>query len=158
MPRKKRERGQELFFRLADAGPDLDRKIEDHVADVTHRSPVPWKNPPRYSEDLQRAQFLLDVLERRELVKTAVAETPTGWACSIDIGRETEDLLVGRGETEALAICAAFMTERPRKRAKRPHGGIVRRTKKRVVRSLERLRRIPLVARVRHRIRRLLFP
>src|SRR3954465_6468197 len=153
MPRKK-HRKAELFYRLTDAGPDLDRKIEDHVAEVMYRSPVPWKNPPRYSEDLQRAQFLLDVLERRELVKTAVADTPTGWACSLDLGGETEDLLVGRGDTEALAICAAFMTERPRKRAKRPRGGIVRRTERRVARSLERLGRVPFVARVRYEIRR----
>jgi hypothetical protein len=152
MPRKKRDRKPELFFRLADAGPDLDRKIENHVAEVMYRSPVPWQNPPRYS------QFLLDVLERRELVRTAIAETPTGWACSLDLGGETDEPLVGRGDTEALAICAAFMTERPRKRAKRPHGGIVRRAERRVARGLERLGRVPFVARVRYEIRRLLFP
>ena len=109
MTRKKRERAPELFFRSADTGPDLDRRIESHVAEVLHRSPVPWKNPPQYTEDLQRAQFLLDVMERREGVRTAVAETPTGWACSVDLGGEEDYLLVGRGETEALAICAAFM-------------------------------------------------
>jgi len=158
MPRKKRDRKPELFFRLADAGPDLDRKIENHVAEVMYRSPVPWQNPPRYSEDLHRAQFLLDVLERRELVRTAIAETPTSWACSLDLGGETEELLVGRGDTEALAICAAFMTERPRKRAKRPQGGIVRRAEKRVARSLRRLARVPLVSRIRYEIRRILFP
>jgi len=158
MPRRKRERAAELFYRMTDVGPDLDRRVESRVAEVLHRSPVPWQNPPRYSEDLPRAQFLLDVMERREGVRTAVAETPTGWACSVDVGGENEDVLVGRGETEALAICAAFMTERPRKRARRPHGGIVRRVEKRIGRSLRRLSRTRLVTRVTEEIRRLLFP
>jgi len=158
MTRKKRERAPELFFRSADTGPDLDRRIESHVAEVLHRSPVPWKNPPQYTEDLQRAQFLLDVMERREGVRTAVAETPTGWACSVDLGGEEDYLLVGRGETEALAICAAFMTARPRKRARRPRGGFATRVEKRIARSVRRLSRTRLVTRVTYEIRRLLFP
>ena len=158
MARKRRERADEIFYRRADCGPDLDRRIESRVADALHRSPVPWKNPPPYTGDLQRAQFLLDVMERREGLRTAVAETPTGWACSVGPGGEDENLLVGRGETETLAICAAFMTDRPRKRARRPRAGLVTRVEKRAVRAVKRLSRTRFVTRVTYEIQRLLFP
>jgi hypothetical protein len=156
MPWKKRDRATEIHYSLADAGPDLDRRIEERVAEVLHRSPVPWKNPPPYSADLPRAQFLLDVMERREFGHTSVAETPSGWACSMQVGDGA--LLVGRGDTEALAICAVFMTERERVRARRPRGGIVTRTGKRVRRFARRLSRNRFVSRVTFEIRRILFP
>lgn len=154
---RKRERETEKYYRLADAGPDLDRRIEDRVAEALHRSPVPWKNPPPYSENLQRAQFLLDVMERREGARISVAETPTGWVCSMQVHGRDEPL-VGRGDTEALAICAVFMTERKRVRARRHRQGIVSRAEKRFRRFLRRLSRMRFVSRVTSGIRRILFP
>ncbi len=148
----------EVFYRRGDAGPDMDREIESRVASVLHRSPVPWKNPPSYSRDVDRARFLLDVAERRLGAKTAVVETPSGWACSFDFGGEDEDLVVGRGDTEALAICAAFMTKIRKPGTPRFRGGFLKAGSRRLRRAVRRLGKARLVRRVGKTIRRLFFP
>lgn len=147
----------EIFYRHGDAGLDMDREVESRVASVLRRSPVPWKNPPTYSLDVDRARFLLDVAERRLGAKTSVVETPTGWACSFDFGGEDEDLVVGRGDTEALAICAAFMSK-IRKPARRFRGGFLKAGSRRLRRAARRLGKARLVRRVGKTIRRILFP
>ena len=153
----RRPEREEIFYRNADAGPDLDREIEKRVATLLNRSPIPWSTPPRYTLEIFRAQFLLDVVERREGGRTAVAETPTGWACSLDFGGEDEDLVVGRGDTEALAICAAFMSNRPRRR-RRLRGGLTARMGHGVRRLTKRAWNLRFVARLREKTRKLLFP
>jgi len=155
---QKKSRREDLFYRSGDALRELDRKIEEGVAEVLHRSPVPWSNPPRYTLEIARAHFLLDVVERREGGRTSVVETPTGWACSLDFGGEDHELIVGRGDTEALAICAAFMSERPdwRKNARRDRGLGARFTRA-VRRITERAWNLRAVARVREVTRKLLF-
>jgi hypothetical protein len=156
--RKSDKRRAEVFYRREDAGPDMDREVESRVASVLHRNPVPWKNPPNYSVDVARAHFLLDVAERRLGAKTAVAETPSGWACSFDFGGEDEDLLVGRGDTEALAICAAFMTKIRKPGPRRFRGGFLKAGSRRLRRAARRLGRARVVRAVRKTIGRLLFP
>ena len=154
----RKKRGQEeLFYRSADASLELDREIEKRAAEVLHRSPVPWKNPPLYTSELSRAQFLLDIVERREGGRTAVVETPSGWACSLDFGEGTE-LIVGRGETEALAICAAFMSERPRHRTRVHRGGLAARLEHSIRRTTRRAWNLRFVKRLREETRKLLFP
>ncbi|MDQ6893350.1 MAG: hypothetical protein M3167_11820 [Acidobacteriota bacterium] len=148
---------QEIFYRESDVGPTLDREIEKHVARLLHRSPVPWRNPPRYTAEIFRAQFLLDVVERREAGRTAVTETPVGWACSLDFGGDDQDLVVGRGDTEALAICAAFMSKRPRIRRKSQRG-FAGRLEHGVRRFVIRVWNLRFVVRVRAEIGKLLFP
>jgi hypothetical protein len=154
---REKSKREEIFYRESDVGPTLDREIEKRVAGVLHRSPVPWSNPPRYTLEIVRAQFLLDVVERREGGRTAVAETPTGWACSLDFGGEDDDLVVGRGDTEALAICAAFMSPRPRRR-RVFRGGIANRVEHRVRHLMRRAWNLRLVVRLREKTRKLLFP
>ena len=155
--RKKTPR-KELFYGAADATVELDREIEKRVAEVVHRSPVPWRNPPRYTAELVRAQFLLDVMERREGGRTSVVGTPSGWACSLDFGGEDSELIVGRGDSEPLAICAAFMSERPRRRAKLRHRGLAARLDYSVRRVTRKVWDLRFLVRLREETRKLLFP
>jgi hypothetical protein len=125
---------------------------------VLHRNPVPWTNPPSYSQEADRARFLLDVAERRLGARTAVVETPTGWACTFDFGGAEEEILVGRGDTEALAICAAFMSRIRKPGSRRFRGGFVKSGGRRVRHAARRIGRSRLVQRVGKMIRGLLFP
>jgi hypothetical protein len=155
---RKKTAQQELFYRSEKATQDLDREIEKRVAEVIRRSPIPWRNPPRYTTELVRAQFLLDVMERREGGATTVVETPSGWACSVDFGGEDAELIVGRGDTEALAICAAFMSKRPRRRARRRYRGFAAELDHAVFRVIRRVWNHRFVVRLRKETRKLLFP
>jgi len=155
---RKKPKRDEIFYRSADAGPALDRAIEERVAEFLHRSPVPWSNPPRYTLEIVRAQFLLEVAERRGGARTAVAETPSGWACSLDFGGEDDALVVGRGDTEALAICAAFMSKRPRVRHRSPQRSFAGRVEHGVRRLTRRAWNLRFVVRLREETRKLLFP
>ena len=159
MPAKSDRKREEIFYRGGDAGPEMDGEIEARVASVLHRSPVPWQNPPRYSLDGERARFLLDVAERRLGAKTAVVETPSGWACSFDFGGDDEDLFVGRGDTEALAICAAFMTRIRKPGSRRQfQGGAWKTARRRVRRAAKRIGKTRFIRRVAEMIRNTLFP
>jgi len=144
----------EIFYRVADAGANLDGEIEGRVAAVLRREPIPWRNPPSYSGDPNRARFLLDLAERREAAITKTVFSDPVWECSFfyQDGRA----VVGRGETEALAICAAFMSERgrPRRRLR----GRSRSMTKTIRRLRRRLWESRLGKRLRDSVRRLLFP
>jgi len=155
---RRKTKREELFYRSGDADAELDRQIETRVAEVLHRSPVPWSNPPRYTVDVDRARFLIDVVERREGARTSVVETPSGWACSLDFGGEDHELIVGRGDTEALAICAAFMSDRPRRRKKVRRRGLTGRVEHAVKRTARRVWNLRFMVRLREQTRRLLFP
>lgn len=144
--------GPIIEFGDEQAGPSLDRRIEEHVARLLRRNAAPWRNPPPYSASVERARFLQDILERGHTPVEVVQKGAT-WTCTVSTERGTA---IGRGETEALAICAAFIARHSERSRHHGSGGlsatpIWHRLRKRVVSW-------PPYRWLRDQISKLLFP
>lgn len=151
----KRWGGHEMFYRVRDAGVSLDEQIEREVARLLRRSLGPHTRPASYSTEIQNARFLEDLLSRVNPGSVQLRTSGPVWECSFTT--PDGERLVGSGETESLAICAAFMSQKfPKHRRLRPRAGSSISVAFR--RARRRLRDLRVVRWLRRQIRKLLFP